>query len=403
MIRLKYDSHDASLGIKRQILCISKNSKEIYYQFEDESAESAPTTAADSASTPSAPVAAAAPVAQVVAAPSPSAGPAASIPDEPLKAVDTLRVIIAQKLKKSVGEVPLSKTIKDLVGGKSTLQNEIIGDLQAEFGSPPEKGEELPLSELGAALGQNYNGTLGKHTAALVSRMIGSKMPGGFGLSAAKAHLAKTWGLGSGRVDAVLLIGLTQEPAKRLGGEADAKAWLDSTAQAYAQGAGISLSSGGSGGGGGGGGGTGAGMMIDSEQLDKMQAKQDDFVSQQVEVLMRYLGRDARTGHRMADAQKVDTGALQDRLDAINREHGDDYIQGIQPIFEPLKARHFNSSWNWVRQDALSMWMDILYVFALFPSPPYLLPLLLCPLVPFPFPDIKRSFFQIRTSHHGRS
>lgn len=102
------------------------------------------------------------------------------------------------------------------------------------------------------------------------------------------------------------------------------------------------------------------GMMIDTEQLDKMQAKQDDFVSQQVEVFLRYLGRDSRTGHRLADLQKAEVAALQDKLDAISREHGEAYIQGIQPVFTPLKARHFNSSWNWVRQDALMMWMDIL-------------------------------------------
>lgn len=280
------------------------------------------------------------------------------MPDEPLKAVDTLRVIIAQKLKKPVSEVPLGKSIKDLVGGKSTLQNEILGDLQGEFSSAPEKGEELPLSELGAALSQGYSGSLGKYTAGLVSRMVGSKMPGGFGLSAVKAHLSKTWGLGPGRTDGVLLIGLTQEPAKRLGSEADAKAFLDSAAQAYAQSAGITLSSGG--GGGGGGAGAGAGVMIDSEQLDKMQGKQDDFVAQQVEVLMRYLGRDSRAGHRLADIQKAEVATLQEKLDAIKAEHGDEYVNGIQPVFTPLKARHFNSSWNWVRQDALMMWMDIL-------------------------------------------
>jgi len=351
----RYESYDASLGIKREIYCVAKHSKEIYYQFEDEAAEEA--APADSA----APAAAAAPVAAapVAAAPAASAGPAASVADEPLKAVDTLRVIIAQKLKKPVGEVPLGKSIKDLVGGKSTLQNEILGDLQGEFSSAPEKGEELPLSELGAALSQGYSGSLGKYTTGLVSRMVGSKMPGGFGLSAVKAHLAKTWGLGPGRIDGVLLIGLTMEPAKRLGAEADAKAFLDSAAQAYAQTAGISLSSGG--GGGGGGGGAAAGVMIDSEQLDKMQAKNDDLAAQQVEVLLRYLGRDSRTGHRLADSNKAEAGVLQDKLDAINREHGEAYINGIQPVFEPLKARHFNSSWNWVRQDALCMWMDILF------------------------------------------
>ncbi|SGZ13233.1 BQ5605_C028g10557 [Microbotryum silenes-dioicae] len=355
--KLKYESYDSALGIKRNIYCIAKHQKEIYYQFEEEVAE-APAEAPAAA----APAAAAAPVAAASApvAAAASAGPAASVPDEPLKAVDVLRVIIAQKLKKPVSEVPLGKSIKDLVGGKSTLQNEILGDLQGEFASAPEKGEEMPLSELGAALAQGHSGAPGKYTSGLIARMIGSKMPGGFGLSAAKAHLGKQWGLGSGRIDGVLLVALTQEPPKRLGSEADAKAFLDAAAQAYASNAGITLSSGG-GGGGGGGAGAGAGMMIDSEQLDKMQAKQNDFVSQQVEVLLRYLGRDSRTGHRLADQQKAEVQGLQDKLDAIAREHGDDYINGIQGVFDPLKARHFNSSWNWVRQDALTMWMDILF------------------------------------------
>jgi 3-oxoacyl-ACP reductase-like protein len=39
----------------------------------------------------------------------------------------------------------LSKLIKALVGGKSTLRNESLGDLQQEFNAAPEKGEELSL------------------------------------------------------------------------------------------------------------------------------------------------------------------------------------------------------------------------------------------------------------------
>jgi len=51
---------------------------------------------------------------------------------------------LSQKLKKQLSEVPLSKSIKELSnGGKSTLQNEIMGDLQGEFSSAP---EELLLS-----------------------------------------------------------------------------------------------------------------------------------------------------------------------------------------------------------------------------------------------------------------
>jgi len=60
-----------------------------------------------------------------VAAPAPSAGPAAAVADEPLKAVDTLR-IIAQKLKKKVEEVPLSKSIKDLIGSVVVVQKDLV-------------------------------------------------------------------------------------------------------------------------------------------------------------------------------------------------------------------------------------------------------------------------------------
>ena len=38
--------------------------------------------------------------------------------------------------------------------------------------------------------------------------------------------------------------------------------------------------------------------------------------------------------------------ALQGRLDSITREHGETYLDGIWPIFEPLKARRFDSLWN---------------------------------------------------------
>jgi fatty acid synthase subunit alpha, fungi type/fatty acid synthase subunit beta, fungi type len=355
--KAKYEEVDDSVSRTRAIFCHAKHAKEIYYQFEDEpettSVEESSNVASSTISSPGP----AAPVAPV--APLPSAGPVASIDDEPLKALDTLRTIVAQKLKKTVGEISLSKSIKDLVGGKSTLQNEILGDLQLEFTSAPEKGEELPLDELGAALGSNYSGSLGKHTSGLISRLVGGKMPGGFNLSAIKAYLSKTWGLGPARADGVLLLGLTLEPAKRLGSEVEAKAWLDSVAAAYAQQNGISLSSGG--GAGGVAGGSSGGAVINSEEFLKFQAEQERFAAQQIEVYMRYLNRDSRAGERSFDVAKENLLSLQSKLDSITREHGDMYVEGIQPMFEPLKARHFDSSWNWVRQDALLMWYDIIH------------------------------------------
>ncbi|KAI0265235.1 hypothetical protein BGY98DRAFT_1103163 [Russula aff. rugulosa BPL654] len=60
------------------------------------------------------------------------------------------------------------------------------------------------------------------------------------------------------------------------------------------------------------------------------------------------------------DKEKASSAQIQTRLDSIWREHGDSYIEGIQPVFDALKARHFDSSWNWVRQDAILMFYEIL-------------------------------------------
>lgn len=115
-IASKYEAFDAAKSLQRQILCSAKDSKEIYYEGDpiEEESEPAAAPAPSSSSAASAP-AAAAPVAAAPAAP--SSGPAASVPDAPVTALDIVRALIAQKLKKPFLEIPLSKAIKDLVGG----------------------------------------------------------------------------------------------------------------------------------------------------------------------------------------------------------------------------------------------------------------------------------------------
>jgi fatty acid synthase subunit beta len=338
-LKAKYEAQDGATSLQRQILCASKNHKEVYYAFEDAVEEAAPAEASSSsAPAVSAPVAAA-PVQAAVAA---SAGPAAAVDDVPPKAVDTVRIIVAQKLKKPASEVPLSKSLKELSGGKSTLQNEILGDLQVEFASAPEKAEDLPLDELGAALGVGYAG-LGKHAMALTNRMVASKFPGGFNISAARAHLNKQWGLGPLRTDSALFFGILAEPPKRLGSDAEAKAFLDALANSYASYSGISLAAPGAGGGGGGGGGGGA--VMNSEEFDKFVAKQGEHAQREIELLSRYLGKDPREGDMKANKEKASVEELQAKLDAIKLEHGDAYLDGITPVFSALKARTFDSSW----------------------------------------------------------
>jgi len=100
--------------------------------------------------------------------------------------------------------------------------------------------------------------------------------------------------------------------------------------------------------------GAGGGAVINSEGFLKLQADQEKFAAQHVELYMRYLGRDSRVGELAFDQERANSIALQAKLDSITREHGDAYIEGIQP-------RHFDSSWNWIRQDALFMWCDIIF------------------------------------------
>ncbi|EGY13950.1 hypothetical protein VD0002_g2244 [Verticillium dahliae] len=354
----KYEAYDAAKSVQRQILCYNKDAKEIYYDVDPVEDEPEPAAAA-AAPAAGAPASSAAPAAAApAAAAAPSAGPAAQVPDAPVQAIDIVRALIAQKLKKPLAEIPLSKAIKDLVGGKSTLQNEILGDLGKEFGSTPEKPEDTPLDELGASMQATFDGQLGKQTQSLIARLISSKMPGGFNITAARKHLETRWGLASGRQDGSLLLALTMEPPARLGSEGDAKAFLDDVAQKYASNAGISLTTAAAVGPAGGGGG---GMMMDPAAIDALTKDQRAMFKQQLELLARYLKLDLRAGDKAAVTSQKSEKVLQAQLDLWTVEHGDFYASGIQPVFSPLKARTYDSSWNWARQDALNMYYDVIF------------------------------------------
>ncbi|KAJ2742311.1 fatty acid synthase alpha subunit Lsd1, partial [Coemansia sp. BCRC 34301] len=60
---------------------------------------------------------------------------AAPLVDATLQALDVVHAVVAHKTKRSLADISTFKSIKTLVSGKSTLQNEIVGDLHKEFGS----------------------------------------------------------------------------------------------------------------------------------------------------------------------------------------------------------------------------------------------------------------------------
>ena len=113
----KYEAYDAALSLQRQILCYNKDAKEIYYDVDPVEEEVMPATTSAESSAPPASSAQKQATPMVAASAAPSAGPAAAVADVPVTAVDIVRALIAQKLKKGLMEIPLSKAIKDLVGG----------------------------------------------------------------------------------------------------------------------------------------------------------------------------------------------------------------------------------------------------------------------------------------------
>ena len=161
-------------------------------------AEAAPAAVVSPAATLAAdPLSAAAPA---PAAPAlAAAGPVAEeIPDVRLEVLFVLRVLLSIKLKKPLDNIQNGSTMRELTGGKSAVQNEIMGDLQIEFGAGPESGGgDLPLTALAAAF-IAYNG-IGKVCNGMINRLMSTKMPSDFGLAAVRTYLGQMHGLGAGR------------------------------------------------------------------------------------------------------------------------------------------------------------------------------------------------------------
>ncbi|RPA81839.1 hypothetical protein BJ508DRAFT_414553 [Ascobolus immersus RN42] len=357
-LRHKYESYDAAHSLQRQILCYTKDTNDIYYKtvHEEAPAAAANVRVKDSASqeptvSPAAPVANRSP-ARVLK----------ELEDVPLKAAHVLRTIVSQKLKKGFLEIDEQKTVKELVGGKSTLQNEIIGDLTVEFGQVPERPEDLSLEELGSLLQNGFSGKLGKYSNSQLSRMFSAKMPPGYTVSSAKQFMADEWRFGPGRQELALLLSLSAEPSKRLGDTAAVKLYWDDILSMYCNVAKIKLddlkSFGAEGPESVGGGGM---VSLTPAMLGEITKKEKALFNKQFEALAGYLGADIHGVNNMQLAAREVQAGLRERLDLWESEMGPVFENGIAPLFSPFKVRQFDSQWNWARQDALTMYYDIVF------------------------------------------
>eukprot|EP01119_Soliformovum_irregulare_P010017 TRINITY_DN2425_c0_g2_i3.p1 TRINITY_DN2425_c0_g2~~TRINITY_DN2425_c0_g2_i3.p1 ORF type:complete len:3502 (-),score=1233.34 TRINITY_DN2425_c0_g2_i3:1297-11802(-) len=295
--------------------------------------------------------------AQVVASlPQPAAVfsevPAASVPDEPVQALDSLRSLLAFKLKKDFHSVSPQSSIKEMVGGKSAVQNEILGEIAKEFGAEPDGAAEMDVQTLSSKIGSGYL-KMGSVMQALTSKLISSKMPGGYGISKVKKTLQDRYGLGSGRVEAVLAYAVTMEPKARLASDGEADQWLDGVVKKYGELKGLTLGGEGKKASGGG------TVTMDPEVLKKFNDRQEMLARKQVEVFHQFLGDDPLNSSTLLQTQLSDViaQAKADQETWIG-EMGQEFQDGIQSIFNSKKERRFDSSWNWIRQDLAFLYFD---------------------------------------------
>lgn len=238
--------------------------------------------------------------------------------------------------------------------GKSTLQNELLGDLGNEFGALPDGSEDMPLQSLAETLEPGFSGQLNKQSSSIVARLIASKMPAGFNLTAIRDHLRIAWGLGPGREAAVMLFAVTLEPSARLESVSAAKEYWDSVTKQYGDMTGIVLQAKLFGGGNQ----AAAAAVVDPAQLDAFRKEQRDLNSRHIKLLNNHLGLDtdaSRDSETAASAQ----ASLQRRLDIWSAEFSEDFESGIKSSFDTAKARRFDFSWNAVRECVVRLFSNV--------------------------------------------
>ncbi|KAI4254027.1 MAG: hypothetical protein LQ352_003350 [Teloschistes flavicans] len=353
-VEVRYAARDAVRSVERQYLSCISDVKDLYFEYvaateptstnvkdadqdfvQDHATVATPTKLPEST-----------PLTKAIAT--------ASTADVPVSAKEVVQNLVAHKLKKQSKAIQGGKSIKELAGGKSTLQNELLGDLGNEFGTLPDGAEDTPIQALGESLESNFSGQLGKQSSSLVARLISSRMPAGFNLGAIREYLKNTWGLGPGREAAVMLLAITVEPSARLISTAAAKEYFDSLTSQYAEAAGIVLQAKGPG--------SSdqpvAAAVVDSAQLNALRKEQRDLTSRQITLLQNHIGVDLDAGQGL-DELAAAQSKLQDRLDLWSAEFPDSFEAGIQSSFSVQKARRFDCSWNAAREKIVRLFSSL--------------------------------------------
>ncbi|PYI16364.1 hypothetical protein BO99DRAFT_465903 [Aspergillus violaceofuscus CBS 115571] len=261
----------------------------------------------------------------------------------------------AQKLRRPFDQVPMAKTIRDLSGGKSTLQNELTGDLVAEFGRVPEGVEDMSLTALGEALQGGFSGKPGKQMSMLISKFMSSKLPAGFNNQGAMQEFLKVkWGLDKPQSIILLCFATTMEPASRLASADEVRSYLDGLVEHYAAWEDIAFAA--TGGQGDAVHNSSSATMMSSADFESLKSEHKELYRKQYKALAAYLQPD----EQIFDVDSIQLSncvqAMENQLQQWNAELDEHFLDSVKPMFDRNKARQYESWWNWVRED-LFRWL----------------------------------------------
>ena len=281
--------------------------------------------------------------------------PAAAIEveDAAVAGSQVLRALIARKLKISIDAVSVNKTLKELCNGRSTLQNELVGDFLQEFGSLPDRPEDLSLSDLGEAVIVQPAAPLGRTVTAAMQKLIGARMPPRFGMQDFNTYLREHWGLPPGRIAAIVLYALSAEPERRLTSTASVHSYLDGLTNMYCTWAGLVLSP----------------RISPAAIQAQVTASVTPALSAEALKSSKRLARKQYDALREflqleSDAQgngkaEASLAGLQSQLDHWTAEFSDDFLAGILPLHNPKKSRRFDAYWRSARQELLEYYQAV--------------------------------------------
>ncbi|KAJ0122096.1 fatty acid synthase subunit alpha [Diaporthe amygdali] len=282
----------------------------------------------------------AAPEPVAVAAPVVQAASVAEIEDVPPTAAEAVVTMVAAGLKIARDGVDVTQSIKFLAKGRSALQNEIVGNLTAEFGQVPEAVETTPITELCQDLQRTYSGKLGTFLGEWLTKRVSAKLAPSISVSKLRARLRNSYGLKQGHQDSFFLTANFDEIASRLADEQESwkkvQQWADSFLRARGlqrveapvqqQGA--------------------AQPGSQTEQVNSPQLAK--FASDLAALMSKHFKSSSEDQSQDTEAPSADDAEVAKHL---ADELGAEFISGTKSYFRPEMVYRYQSGWNWAVQD----------------------------------------------------